>query len=171
MIKAALFAFAIVAGSQNDGVIRSEYDMLEVNHVYRENGAITFDQVIFWNWHRHRKMRHAHGWMIMKDCRDFTDGDHRRSWETLFRVNERRSITAPPPPSYQGKFVGGPMMPTYDCEQMRWVFRFSKNGKRFEVTSKVLMETHTPYDPEANDRAEFPAVKRTPPASQSTQSN
>jgi hypothetical protein len=39
------------AGHRNDHVVTDKVDLIELNHFYDDNGALVFDQVIFWDWH------------------------------------------------------------------------------------------------------------------------
>jgi len=137
------------------------FDMIEVNHKYNEWGACQLDQVICWDWHKRDHEFHVEWWRSMRDARIPTKegeakwlkkrreiADKIKDWPT------RRSFLAGT--EYRGEFVGGKYMPVKNHRTGYWEIKL--DGRI--IRAKSFQETHTTYDPEADDRKEHPSSIR-----------
>ena len=137
-----------------------EFDKIEINHVYSENGTLIFDQLIYWRWHRIDKSFHCHGWKLLKDCRVMDDEAHRKEWEKILHYNDRWSI-GDKRPEYKGKFVGGNKIPRWNHRTKRYEVLVKPNsGLWVTVAAPILIERHSLHDPEREDRKFFPETMR-----------
>ena len=117
----------------------SRVDMIELNHCHDEHGSFSFDQLIFWDWHK-GEFR-CEGWRMAYGCRDKTDEEHRKAWRKKAWDYQ----------NYPGKFVYQPWLPRR--VRGRWIMKDPKEERQIE--SRYFRETWTRYDPERKNRAVF----------------
>lgn len=104
-------------------VIEDRVDLIEVNHLYTENGVLSFDQLIFYEWSDHFCRYNVVDWRMLKrqSQNPVRDG---RGWRVTWIENV--------PGDYKSSYEAKPL------------FR--------SVKAKSIRETWTQIDPEITER-------------------
>ena len=141
----------------NYDIIEDKVDWFELNHKYSQDGSITFDQVILWEW-----VKTSYGgrvpmvveWYMLNDkqCREqltpaelaAKNAEVRDKW-----IKEKRKGFAPP---YVPEFKYVPGCPRYDHGRNKWVVIFNHRGTMRKVYADSYYESFTTYDPEVENR-------------------
>jgi len=74
-IAIVVLALATVI-TQPDGVARDVVDVIEVNHVYDDDGRPVFTQQIFWVWSERESRYHVRAWRMVKEAAQLPRRDH-----------------------------------------------------------------------------------------------
>jgi hypothetical protein len=162
-----LTLFLIVLSNLNNKIdhypkIIDTYDILEVNHKHNEWGACDLDQVLAWDWHDRHNKHHVQWWKSMRDARKFTkEGEEKwlkkrrgiadkiQDWPT------RRIFLAQT--HYRGEFdKSSKYYPVKNWRTGYWEIRVDNRI----IRAKIFRETNTVFDPEADDRKEYPTRSR-----------
>lgn len=152
-----LLICGLAASPANDAAKVIHVDRIDVNHVYRWDGSIQIDQLILWRWSRHDQRFYSQGFVLLNGGRVTDDADHKAEWDRkISKAHRGKSHLSWP--HYKGKWVGCREVPRWNGR--KWVSQVEKNGKWFEIRADAVIETHTPHDPEATDRAATPYIKR-----------
>jgi len=131
-------------------VVEDHFDMVEINHLYNDNGNLVLDQIIYWDWEGDNF--HVVDWRPIKDGREtLTSKEYniRKNQQPMFR-GERLPVVP--------KWVGSQMVPVKRDNIYRVIW-WDGNVLR-KVTCDVLMTTWTQNDPELEDRELWPKIRR-----------
>ena len=161
-----LFCTLLLLKPVNSTPIHDHFDIVEVNHVYNEYGGHVIDQLIFYNWDRSQKQLRVEAWVMMRNCRIKTKEDeetfNKERDEYLEKVfkdpilkqKARENI------EYKGMYIGGPSAPRIVHGENIFICKFSKNDVDRVVITKSMIETHSDYDRERQNRNLFPESQR-----------
>lgn len=65
-IDAILLALALSSASPANLITTDQVDMVEVNHLYDEQGRLLFDQVIYYDWSPEQRRYNVRAWRLVK---------------------------------------------------------------------------------------------------------
>lgn len=124
-----------------DHAIHDAVDRIEVNHVYNQDGGLSFDQWIGWDWNIRKSRWDVVAWRMMRDVR--------RECQMQKRQWEREHPDGPP---YVAEWIGGHAEPTRIVNG--WVSQWydEKSHRLRRVTSSTYIETWTHWDREVVER-------------------
>jgi len=135
MILAALLLAAI----PHSDVVRDECDVIELNHLYDENGRSGLSQFIFYDWHERESRHHVVEWATTRTERKAKAG----ILPEEFKKRYRHELAAMVRPTKEG-----------------WRLRFDHMGVVREITARQFRETWTQFDPEIMERENLPKERR-----------
>ena len=154
---AVFLACGLFATRPADIAATVSVDRVDVNHVYRWDGSVVFDQLILWRWSNLHRRFYSVGYVMLRGGRRTDDAAHHAEWSRMIAVAHKGN-TQTCLPTYKGKWVGCDEVPRFDGRKFSAVVERSDNLYRIEAD--WVQETHTVFDPEALDRAEHPDIDR-----------
>lgn len=61
-----ILLLSIVGSLPFESVVKSQVDLVEVNHMYDDQGRLVFDQIIYYDWYRLDNRYHVRDWRLIK---------------------------------------------------------------------------------------------------------
>jgi hypothetical protein len=137
--------------------LKDHVDMVEINHFYNEQGALVFDQVIYWDWNGAEGRFEVVDWRLIKNARaELTEAERFKlqQIQPVMMIKDGSQVRMPVVPEW----IGSPKVPIKRagiCKSIFW------DGDQLrEVTCGFVRETWTQHDPELQDRNKLPRQHR-----------
>lgn len=142
--------------------LRDHFDIVELNHVYTENGVPRMDQLVFWDWIPDVGYR-CQGYWVLDDCRVETEAGKKawdkvvdnwvRQFDVADQAMKRRLVR------YRGEYTAECSGHPHLINGMYMSIMTEKGMVRI-VTADKIRVTHTAFDSEMEDRERFPVSQR-----------
>jgi hypothetical protein len=148
------------------GVLGEACDRISVNHVFTDEHKYVFSQVLFADWSFEAGSFQIRDWRMMKPHPPEVTPDAALMRLIINEIQQDQPIgNAPDDTLFEGRPKTSqlrlpPAYPTYDHARAQWVSEWFDGEIHRRIVAPVFVETHTSFDAELTERAEWPVSAR-----------
>jgi len=148
-------------------VVEDHVDLIEVNHVYDENGVISLDQIILWDYN-YSPITKKLEFVVVAWC-NLSPKLYREQLSRQERIKRQEKFNGRwikkygrhfPAPNINPNFIWRVGCPRYDHERKLWFIVETKSGIIRKIYGTGFKESWTQYDPEIENKDILPSTKR-----------
>lgn len=161
---------ALLADIPRTPVLECKVDIFELNHRYDNDGKISFDQMILWEWADYhyydedtkrtkcrRELKVCDWYMVTKYRKKLTPEEQAKKNKELAQewVKKYGKGADNVKAHYNPPFEGGIEVPRYDVARGCWIVILVKDTHILKIYGTTFMESWTQFDPEVENQRLF----------------